>query len=144
MRRRKNYTVVTLPQNRSMKLRFENNSIRFRIRKSELKQLKQHGFVKDEVTFPNAVLTYELRVSDVPEINPVLAENNIVIYIPLIAAHHWIDTEEIGLYRLINLDEDEALNVIIEKDFPCKDRPEEDKTDTFTELVDKDPGGKVC
>ena len=144
MRRRKNYTVVTLRQNRSMKLRFENNSIRFRIRKSELKQLKQHGFVKDEVTFPNAVLTYELRVSDVPEINPVLAENSIVIHIPVIAANHWIDTEEVGLYRLINLDEDEAFNVIIEKDFPCKDRPEEDKTDTFTELVDKDPNGKVC
>lgn len=127
-----------------MKLRFENNSIRFRIRKSELQQLKQHGFVKEEITFPNAVLAYELRMTDIPEVTPEFSDNKIAIHIPLIKAHHWIDTDEVGIYRLINLDEDEALDIIIEKDFPCKDRADEDKSDTFTELVDKDEKGKVC
>ena len=127
-----------------MKLRFENNSIRFRIRKSELLHLKQHGFVRDEVAFPNAVFTYELRITDIPEVTPELSSNKITVHIPLIKANHWLDTEEVGIYRLIDIDKDEALDIIIEKDFPCKDRPEEDKSDTFTELVDKDSKGKVC
>jgi hypothetical protein len=127
-----------------MKLRFENKSIRFRIRKSELEQLKQHGFVKDEVSFPNAVLTYELRIADLPEITPAFSDNKIAIHIPIIKANHWLDTDEVGIYQLINLDEDQVLDIIIEKDFPCKDRPEEDKSDTFTELVEKDAKGKVC
>ena len=127
-----------------MKLRFENNSIRFRIRKSELQQLKQHGVVKDEVVFPNAALTYELRITDVPEVTPLFSDNKIAIHIPIIKANHWLDTEEVGIYRLVDIDKDEALDIIIEKDFPCKDRPEEDKSDTFTELVDKDAKGKVC
>jgi len=125
-------------------LRFENNSVRFRIRKSELQHLKQHGFVKEEIAFPNAVLTYELRIADIPEITPALSDNKITIHIPLIKANQWLDTDEVGIYRLINLDEDEVLDIVIEKDFPCKDRPEEDKSDTFTELVEKDTKGKVC
>jgi hypothetical protein len=127
-----------------MKLRFENNSIRFRIRKSELVHLKQHGFVRDEVVFPNAVLTYELRITDIPEITPEFADNTIVMHIPLIKAGNWINSDEVGIYRLIDINSDEALDIIIEKDFPCKDRPNEDKSDTFTELVDKNEKGKVC
>ena len=127
-----------------MKLRFENNSVRFRIRKSELEKLKQHGFVKDEVVFPNNVLTYELRITDVPEVTPELSNNQVIMHIPIIKANQWIDSDEVGIYRLIDIDSDEALDIIIEKDFPCKDRPEEDKSDTFTELVEKDTKGKVC
>ncbi|MEP6846539.1 MAG: hypothetical protein ABI861_11065 [Panacibacter sp.] len=127
-----------------MKLRFENKSIRFRIRKSELQQLKEHGFIKEEVSFPNAVLSYELRVTDIPEITPVFSDNKIAIHIPVIKANHWMDTEEVGMYKLIDLDEDEVPDIIIEKDFPCKDRLHEDKSDTFTDLVDKAAKGKTC
>jgi len=127
-----------------MKLRFENKSIRFRIRKSELQQLKEHGFVKDEVSFPNAVLAYELRVTDMPEITPVFSDYTITIHIPIIKANHWLDTDEVGIYHLINLDADEVLDIIIEKDFPCKDRPEEDRSDTFIELAENSGKNEVC
>ncbi|QEC67165.1 hypothetical protein FRZ67_07610 [Panacibacter ginsenosidivorans] len=127
-----------------MKLRFENKSIRFRIRKSELQHLKQHGFVKDEVAFPNEVLTYELRITDISEITPAFSDNKITIHLPIIKANDWLDTDEVGIYKLIHINADEVLDIVIEKDFPCKDRPEEDKSDTFTELVDKDSKGKVC
>lgn len=127
-----------------MKLRFENNAVRFRIRKSEVQQLKQHGFVKEEIAFPNAVLSYELRVSDLPEITPALSDNKVTIHIPLIQAARWLDTDEVGIYQLINLDADKVLDIIIEKDFPCKDRPDEDNSDTFTELAEKDGKGKLC
>ena len=127
-----------------MKLRFENKSIRFRIRKSELQQLKEHGFVKDEVSFPNAVLAYELRVTDIPEITPAFSDYTITIHIPIIKANHWFETDEVGIYHLINLDADEVLDIIIEKDFPCKDRPEEDRSDTFVELAENSGKNEVC
>lgn len=127
-----------------MKLRFENNSIRFRIRKSEILHLQQHGFIKDEITFPNNVFSYELSIKDIPEVTPEFSNNKVVIYLPLIKAKHWIESDEVGIYRLIDIDKDEALDIIIEKDFPCKDRPGEDKTDTFSELADNNNKDKVC
>ena len=127
-----------------MKLRFEKNSVRYRIKKSELQQLKKDGVVKDTVAFPGAVLTYELRIADVSTVTPSLAGDTITINIPAAIAHQWIDTEEVGIYASISTGQHKTLEVIIEKDFPCKDRPDEDKSDTFTELVDNNEKGKVC
>jgi len=127
-----------------MKLRFEKNSVRYRIKKSELQQLKKAGFVKDTVAFPGAVLSYELCIADVSAISPSITNNTITIDIPTAIAHQWIDTDEVGIYASVTTGENKTLDIIIEKDFPCKDRPEEDKSDTFTELVDKDEKGKVC
>ena len=127
-----------------MKLRFENNSVRVRVRKSELQQLKEHGFIQDTVAFPNAVFSYALHITDVTEITPALSGNSVAIYIPLATGHNWINTDEVGIYETLQLQNEHTLSIIIEKDFPCKDRPEEDRSDTFTELVDKDETGKVC
>ena len=127
-----------------MKLRFEKNSVRYRIKKSELQQLKKDGVVKDTVAFPGAVLTYELRIADVSTVTPSLAGDTITINIPAAIAHQWIDTEEVGIYASISTAEHKTLEVTVEKDFPCKDRTDEDKSDTFTELVEKDSKGKVC
>ena len=127
-----------------MKLRFEKNSIRYRIKKSELELLKQYGFIKDSVAFPNAVFSYGLHITDEKEIRPEIINNHISIYIPSAIAINWIETDEVGIYHSLNISAQQTLDIIIEKDFPCKDRPEEDKSDTFTELVDKDSTGKVC
>jgi len=125
-----------------MKLRFEKNSVRYRIKKSELHQLRKEGFVSDSVAFPGAELTYELRIADVATITPEIVNNTITIYIPSAIAHQWIDTDEVGIYSS-TATEDKTLEIIIEKDFPCKDRPGEDKSDTFTELAGK-TGNNAC
>ncbi|WP_153797220.1 DUF7009 family protein [Foetidibacter luteolus] len=127
-----------------MKLRFEKNSIRYRIKKSELLLLKENGFVKDEVAFPAATLTYELRIADVPALLAEISNNNICIHIPSPVAISWMETDEVGIYHSLPIKGREALDIVIEKDFPCKDRPGEDKSDTFTELVDTGTAGKVC
>ncbi|MBG9374848.1 hypothetical protein I5907_01265 [Panacibacter sp. DH6] len=118
-----------------MKLRFENNTVRIRIRKSELVHLKEHNNITEAVSFPVKAFTYALQIADVKEITPVLSESNLLIQIPVVKASAWIDSDEVGLYHLVDIDNDEALEVMIEKDFPCKERPDEDKTDTFTELA---------
>lgn len=125
-----------------MKLRFEKNTLRYRVRKSDLEQLNQHGFVKDTVAFPSGNLQYELRMADIPEATADIYQNFILVQLPFAVANTWINTEEVGIYQSMNI-ADQVLNIIIEKDFPCKDRTDEDKNDTFIELVNQ-PGGKVC
>ena|SRR5690348_6558176 len=119
-----------------MKLRFEKNSLRYRLRKSEVEQLTHKGFVKESVTFPGSTFTYELHVSDDVN-NPTAAFNNnsIIVNIPVGIATEWINTDEVGIYHLMHINENETLDITIEKDFPCKDHPEEDKSDTFIELT---------
>jgi len=39
----------------------------------------------------------------------------------------------------LKLDGEALLHLLVEKDFPCKDRPDEDKSDTFTGLVNGEP-----
>ena len=126
-----------------MKLRFERDALRYRLRKSDLEQLNHSGFVTNKVSFPSGTLHYELRVSDVPETTANINDNFISVQVPLGIATEWINTEEVGIYHRMHIG-DEILDITIEKDFPCKDRPEEDRTDTFSELAEKHGKDEVC
>ena len=46
---------------------------------------------------------------------------------------------EVGFEVFIPLNGTGKLHLLIEKDFPCKDRPEEDQSDFFQDLADKSP-----
>jgi len=127
-----------------MKLRFENNSIRYRVRKSELAQLKQQGFIQEVVNFPGQVFIYELSINNHDQLLSEIKDSKISVAVPQQLAQQWMDTEEVGIYQSLPTASGTMLEIIIEKDFPCKDRPDEDKTDTFTELAAKDEKGKVC
>jgi hypothetical protein len=127
-----------------MKLRFEKNSLRLRVRKSDVDTLKQQGFVKESVEIPGNVFTYELRVSGVAEPQALFKDNAVVATISTIMATEWLNTDAIGIYHLIHMDNGRTLDLTIEKDFPCKDRPGEDKSDTFTELADQPDGNEIC
>jgi len=125
-----------------MKLRFEKNSVCYRLRKTELAQLKQDGFVRETITFENATFTYELRVEKVDELNAEFSNNIVITHIPYDVANNFINTEDVGIYKSIQLKNNQPLNIIIEKDFPCKDGPEEDRSDKFSELAEKEGKGR--
>jgi hypothetical protein len=127
-----------------MKLRFEKDSLRYRLRKSEVEQLKHQGFIKESVAFPGATFIYELRVSDVNEPTAALGNNSVITNIPLGIATEWINTDEVGIHHLLHISDNETLDIVIEKDFPCKDKPEEDRSDTFTELAEKAGKNEIC
>lgn len=127
-----------------MKLRFEKNSLRLRLRKSDVAALSQQGFVMESVEMPANVFTYELRISDVAAPEALFKNNAVVATIPRSIATTWLNTDEVGIYHMIHMDNGHTLELIIEKDFPCKDRPEEDKSDTFTELADQQSDNETC
>ncbi|HRH49608.1 MAG TPA: hypothetical protein PLP23_12710 [Panacibacter sp.] len=126
-----------------MKLRLEKNTIRFRVRKSDLELLNHQGFVQESVQFPGNVFMFQLRVSGEGEPAAEFSGNSITASIPAGMATEWINTEEVGIYHVQHIN-DTTLEITIEKDFPCKDRPEEDPTDTFAELAANSGKNEVC
>lgn len=124
-----------------MKIRCEQNSIRLRLRRSELVQLRAEKWLETAIHFPDGnTLSWELIVDENrPEMEARFAGNTIQIGIPANLADQWLDTSTVGIERFQHLGTGAVLHLLIEKDFPCKDRPGEDKSDFFSELAEEGP-----
>ncbi|OJJ22826.1 hypothetical protein BKI52_00300 [marine bacterium AO1-C] len=124
-----------------MKLRITHNSIRIRIRKSELKQLAQELLVEETVNLGQQVIfKFALGIDNtLSQINASLSDNYLRLLLPLETAQTWINSNEVSLEVNQVISDADTLHLLIEKDFPCIDRPEEDKSDTFWELVPETP-----
>jgi hypothetical protein len=120
-----------------MKLRLEGNSIRLRVRKSDLSQLATGGMVTETLIFPNnSVLKYQLKTEEnAATIGAQFSADALTVSIPLSIATLWRTSEAVSLEHTL----DSGLYILIEKDFPCKDRANEDKNDTFFELIAETP-----
>ena len=124
-----------------MKLRIEGNSIRLRVKKSDLNRLHTEGVVHEMVAFIKGFnFHYELKMDEkASNIDAVFTHSTITISIPLSIANEWINSETVGLENTL----ENGLFILIEKDFPCKTRENEDKDDTFLELM-KNDDPSVC
>jgi hypothetical protein len=118
-----------------MKLRIEGNSIRLRVKKSDLERLKKQSIVRESVAFIKGFhFYYELKTDEkIKTINASFSSGTITVSIPLSLANAWIDTEQVGIEKTA----ENGLFILIEKDFPCKTRSNEDKNDLFDELIKK-------
>ncbi len=124
-----------------MKLRCTTNSIRIRIRKSELQQLATEQRIEEKIQFGKGVsLTFALTISGLAkEVTAHFVNNKLVVKLPKTVAANWINSNEVGIEVNNTLDNSESLHILIEKDFPCLDRAEENKSDTFWELAPDSP-----
>ena len=124
-----------------MKIRCEQDSIRLRLRKSELGQLRNEHKLSTTLHIPGGKsLTWELVLNDKSgDIHAELDNHAIRVLLPLKDALHWMDTETVGMEAFVPNGTAHQLHILVEKDFPCKDRPEEDKLDFFTELASTQP-----
>lgn len=127
-----------------MKIRFENNSVRFRLRKSEIEILRTQKTITETIAFPISALVFQLHIKNIPKIIAETSQYAITLSIPEKIAIQWIASEEVGIYYSLPSGENKTLDILIEKDFPCKNRPEENKSDTFIELSQKNEQGKIC
>ena len=124
-------------KNSSMKLRCTTDSIRIRIRRSELDQFNQKGKVADAVRFPDGqTLHFSLEQAAVDHLKADFTDGHIRVMIPKASAKTWGTTEQVGLEETLQSPgSSSGLHLLIEKDFPCLHRTHEDKADTFTELA---------
>jgi len=118
-----------------MKLRIQGNSIRLRVTRSELAAFVETGRLEDTVYFGPEVemsLTYSLvRNDSLGAVAVSSTGNEVAVSLPAATADAWASTDQVGISAEVNLGILGKLSVLVEKDFACLDRRDEDNADTF-------------
>lgn len=127
-----------------MKLRCTENSIRLRLRKSELQTLSEKNNIEETINFmAGTKFIFQLSIAaHLENVEAVFQHQVLKISIPDLQAYNWIESNQVGIEVHQELPENKKLHILIEKDFPCTDREDEDKSDTFWELAQDKP--EVC
>ena len=118
-----------------MKLRIKGDSLRLRVSRSEVARLLAGDCLEDTIHFapdPSAKFTYALREEpSVSRPSVQFAGNRVTILVPAGQANAWGITDQVGIAEDISLGGVGTLALLIEKDFACLDRSDEDNQDTF-------------
>jgi hypothetical protein len=118
-----------------MKLRIKGNSLRLRVSRSEVARLLKRDRLEETIHFApeaNANFTYALQQE--PSVSaPTVryTENRVTVLIPVDQANTWCLTDQVGIAGNVRLGSLGSLDLLIEKDFACLDRSDEDNHDTF-------------
>lgn len=118
-----------------MKLRIKPNSLRLRVSRSELARLLDGSRVEETIRFSaihEAKLTYAL--DSAVQSSPITVQyepQKVTVILSHDQAAIWGSENEVGVYETLNMGAAGSLEVIVEKDFACLDRSDEDNKDTF-------------
>ena len=118
-----------------MKLRIKENSLRYRVSRSDLVRLMQSGRIEETIRFapqPDATLTYALECSSAQkEMSVRYQAQKVTVLLSLEEARRWSEGDEVGLYCKCNIGEREVLELMVEKDFACLNGADADNDDAF-------------
>lgn len=115
-----------------MKLRIKGNSLRLRLTKSEVGKLCTAGYLEERISFGGNELIYSLQSTETfKEIKADYSGNKISVAIPSSFIKDWEINDIISLDTGKNLNDQESLYILIEKDFQCLDKTTEDQSDNY-------------
>ena len=116
-----------------MKLRIHGNSLRLRLSRSEVDQLRETGSCAESLQFGSGShLTYILETSSqFPGMDAQYQKDCIRFLLPLDLAREWAESDQ---SVSLNRNDGSGPSLLIEKDFPCLHREEaspNNDADTF-------------
>ena len=117
-----------------MKLRIQGNSIRLRLTQAEVQHIAEGKTVKEHVSFGSGtpVFIYALGVaSEEAALTAHYQGHTMQVVLPPDTAHAWATTDQVGIEETLPVDGSGALHVLIEKDFQCLHRSDEEEPDNF-------------
>jgi hypothetical protein len=118
-----------------MKIRIKGNSLRLRVSRSEVARLLKGDCLEETIHFApedGAKFTYALQQKSSVSVATVrYTENRVAVVMPADQAKEWGVTDQVGIAEDISLGDLGSLALLIEKDFACLDRSDEDNQDTF-------------
>ncbi len=116
-----------------MKIRIKDNSIRLRLTKTDVDELKNKYNVSCKTVISGTeVFEYTLRIAaDIQSISASFSDRKITITLPSAEAKTLTDTNEITVKGWQDNGEEEHLFLLIEKDLQCLDETEEDQGDMY-------------
>lgn len=116
-----------------MKIRIKGNSIRLRLTKTDVQNLKTHSYIEETTTIgTQQVFKYALKIDDEKEqISAYFNDNKITIYLSKTEANIITDTAEITVKGSQKNGEEKDLLLLVEKDLECLDSTSEDQSDMY-------------
>lgn len=117
-----------------MKLRIRDNSLRFRLTRSEVDTLRDDGLVDAKVNFSGGAMISYVVESSAAVLKPTadFVNNQFQIRIPEATIKAWADSDRVSISADEALDGGDVLTLLVEKDFAClAPREGEDETDMF-------------
>ena len=118
-----------------MKLRIKGDSLRLRVSRTELERFLCGERVEETIHFssdPDAKLTYSLeKASHGASTGVHYSPGQITVLLAKEEVGAWGDPNQVGIYTSVGIGSENSLELVVEKDFACLDRSDEDKTDTF-------------
>jgi hypothetical protein len=118
-----------------MKLRLQSNSIRLRLKQSEVDRFLRTGRVEERIvsgTGDQESLRYLLETNDaISAPKGSISPGSVVVQIPTTDALKWALSDQIGIEGEQAIDSKTSLRIVVEKDFACLDGSEEQNADTF-------------
>jgi hypothetical protein len=118
-----------------VKVRIKGDSLRLRISRSEVARLLEGDCLEETIHFAPAAcarFTYALqqdRFVSRPTVQ--YTENRVAVLIPADQSNKWAGSDQVGIAEDISLGNLGSLALLIEKDFACLDRSDEDNQDAF-------------
>jgi hypothetical protein len=121
-----------------MKIRIKGNSLRYRLTKPEVERFAETGLVEERINFGSAALSYALCSTDASEMSATFRDNRITLYLPAGLIHEWVHTDKVGFdYQVPPIGTEESLYLLVEKDYTCLDKVEEDQSDHYPNPLSK-------
>lgn len=116
-----------------MKIRIKDNSIRLRLTKTDVDDLRnKHVVACRTVISEKELFQYELRIlKDATKISAAFGNGKITLTLSPEIARVLTETNEITVKGEQNNGVNEKLSLLIEKDLQCLDETEEDQSDMY-------------
>lgn len=109
-----------------MKIRIKGNTLRYRITKSEVERLGSEGVLIEKVEFAGKTLIYAIETTNDQKLSTDFVDDKIILFMPKAMVEELINTDRVGFENKSG-----PVSILIEKDFVCIDRSEEDQSDNY-------------
>jgi hypothetical protein len=103
-----------------MKLKIHNNSIRLRLRRSEIENFGATGLVEGSFTFgatPEQRIVYALAAADVETLGVAVSANRITVSLPRVLAAELTATDRVGVSGEQAIGGGQCVAILVEKEF---------------------------
>jgi hypothetical protein len=117
-----------------MKLRIRENTLRFRLGRSEVETFGRTGMIGDKVRFGPKMdeFGYSLKKTPQTKFSASFTDGMIVVHVPAADADSWANSDDVSLAGTFLPDEQTELKILIEKDFVCLNaHNDEDQSDRY-------------
>jgi len=109
-----------------MKIRIKGNSLRYRLTRSDISQLIDKHYLEERTSFVGGTLIYAVAITEGADLTAEYLDNMILLRLPKSLLESLEHPDTIGFS-----DEKGPVALLIEKDFTCLDKVEEDQSDNY-------------